>query len=491
MASLQLKLISGGNLEQGYTFDFSSSGGSIGRSKDCDWTLDDADRYISNKHILISLIDHTFVLTDVSSNGVFINNSQVPLGKGNTCALALGDHITLGKFRIEVAGIELQSAALANVMPGAIPPAPHNLRHASATQSSHGDLLDLINCPKDSQPIVNADSQSPDSLGLFAILSGHVQPPAVQTFDYKSTVKPTESASASNSQSFTDNVAQARSGNNSQSSQTPQQANTSNNSTSPSTIPDDWNFDDSQVAAPSHVAPPERAVAQSAPLIDQIPNPSLAEQPPVNAQQSSSFPPAKPTTKETFFELLYQKLGLPKAQIDTVDQTQFANDLVQILTTSTQGIMALLAGRSVFKQESRLSMTMIKPQSNNPIKFSLDPSDTLEMLLVKKKPGYMSAQDAYAEALHDVQLHQMAFLSGLQATLNGLLDELSPRVIEQELNKSQQGFLGLKVNSQKWQIFADKQAALHKQVAENLNDILSRHFSSAYEKHIDAASNNK
>ena len=109
------------------------------------------------------------------------------------------------------------------------------------------------------------------------------------------------------------------------------------------------------------------------------------------------------------------------------------------------------------------------------------------MLLVKKKPGYMSAKDAYAEAMNDVQLHQTAFLAGLQATLCGLVDELSPSVIERELSKKEKGFLGLKANTHKWQLLVEKQDRLRKQVSENLNDILSRHFSDAYEKHIDNA----
>lgn len=483
MASLQLKLISGGAPDQNPSFDFSEHGGTIGRSKDCDWTLEDVDRYISNKHILITFINNTFILTDISSNGVFINNSQVPLGKGNTSVLARGDQVILGKFCMEVVALELQSSV---PLPEAIPAVAHN-----AGRPDSGDLLDLIKRPDRSFVPSEPDAQAADNLGLFAILSGNVQSPPAQNFDYKSPNKTTESAPSLNSQAFTCNLTQEASGNKKQSIQRPAQTATSSKNTLSSTIPDDWNFDDSYIAQSSHSPLPEPEIPLTVPQVDQAKNVKSAKKAPAYKEPENAAQPMQPNPRDNFFELLYKKLGLPKEQIDSIDHTQFANDVVDILTTSTQGLMALLAGRSVFKQESRLSMTMIRPQSNNPLKFALDPSDTLEMLLVKKKPGYMSAQDAYLEAMNDAQLHQMAFLSGLQATLSGLLDELSPVVIEQATSKNEKGFLGLKVSAQKWQVFVEKQETLHKQVSENLNDILSRHFSSAYEKHIDEANNKK
>ena len=527
MASLQLTLITGNPLNQDYTFNFSTYGGSIGRSSDCDWTLDDAERYISKKHILISFIDNTFVLTDVSSNGVFINNSHSPIGKGNTCKLALDDQIILGKFGIKVTQIILQSpsnvtSAIWSVNSPAIMPT----EQAHIEPDLNNGLLDLVNNTDNSHTPTNTDAPVPENLGLFDILSDNLQSPPAQQFNYKSTnesVNSTDELLAPVSSPMV-------SDNNSQLNNRPIHTNSLNHPPPTGTIPDDWGLDDLLVNEPSNnispksttsvkpdpVTPTSNRIAQehstdlpeeqeldaalintNLPLSNTVKEKHIKQTENVNVQikntndveQLEKTAPTQKTAKDDFFQLLYEKLGLPKESITSVDQTQFATDLANILTTSTQGIMALLAGRSVFKQESRLEMTMIKPQSNNPIKFSLDPSDTLEMLLVKKKPGYMSAQDAYAEALHDAQLHQMAFLSGLQATLSGLLNELSPTAIEQETNKKDTGFLGLKVGSQKWQTFVEKQEALHKQVSENLNDILSRHFSAAYEKHINDANN--
>ena len=455
MASLQLTLISGGTENQNHRFDFSNRGGTIGRSKECDWALEDPNRFISNKHISISLLDNRFVLTDTSSNGVFINNSQTPVGKGNTYALAQGDKIALGKFCIEVRSIDIQPALSANHAPSPV------YANAPDTHSPQSSLA--------------PQSEAEDSLGLFAILSGDVQSTPQQTTDYKSPHE-TKGADAFLNDELVSKELETSS------HQFSVNTDLSKNTQSPSTIPEDWNFDAS-IVVPANKPSSEQKLPEidrplSEPKVDTSP---VAPEPIITAH-------SKPVSaSDNFFELLYEKLGLPKEQLHSVDQATFADDLAQVLLTSTQGIMGLLAGRSVFKTESRLSMTMIRPQSNNPIKFSIDPTDTLEMLLVKKKPGYMSAKDAYAEALNDLQLHQAAFLSGLQATLCGTVNELSPSNIEHEVSHKQKGFLGMKATTQKWQMFVDKQDALKKQVSENLNDILSRHFSEAYEKHIDSA----
>ncbi len=578
MPHLQLSMVSEGIADQIRTFQFTSLGGTIGRSKDCDWTLNDVDRYISNKHIVISYLDNQFMLTDQSSNGVFINDAASPLGKGNHHKLSPSDRITLGKFCLVVEAIECDSHN-----PAFVPqmPSTNSLQADDPTNSDSG-LLDLISGASASadsstsnlganveQNIGDSFSQklpNTDSLGLQDILSS----PAKPSFDSQQNMGnfdddfTSSGATASNHEGAsnldpfslgtnTNEVSPfARSdGDNNNNhasanpfSQTTERYETQSNMQPSNIIPEDWDLgdspsEDSNDAATldasqvdftrnegvntEHTAPktpqlPGAALLTPTPSVSgpsvsepsvSVPSISTPPTPPIpTASSVSPGIPAQPTSdyaapapmpstthskqtvtaqsEDVFFHALYEKLGLPKEYIDTVDKTQFADDIVNVLMTSTQGIMALLAGRSVFKQESRLSMTMIKPQSNNPIKFSIDPSDTLEMLLVKKKPGYMSAQDAYAEALNDIQLHQMAFLSGLQATLAGVVGELSPEQIEQEARDSGQSFIGLKMNNIRWQLFRDKQDSLGKQVNENLNELLSKYFSDAYEAQINS-----
>lgn len=75
---------------------------SIGRSAAADWMLEDPDRVLSKVHCRIEHQAGRFVLTDTSTNGVFINRSTESLGHGNTAVLNNGDKLQIGPFTIAV-----------------------------------------------------------------------------------------------------------------------------------------------------------------------------------------------------------------------------------------------------------------------------------------------------------------------------------------------------------------------------------------------------
>jgi len=77
----------------------------IGRAPTADWVLSDPDRLLSKLHCRVEQRNDRFVLTDTSTNGVFVNESASPLGTGNERALQDGDRLQLGGFTL-VASIE-------------------------------------------------------------------------------------------------------------------------------------------------------------------------------------------------------------------------------------------------------------------------------------------------------------------------------------------------------------------------------------------------
>ncbi|MEW8395664.1 MAG: FHA domain-containing protein, partial [Candidatus Thiodiazotropha sp.] len=85
------------------TVTFDDQGGSIGRRGENDWVLPDPERFISGRHALIDFSDGAFHITDLSSNGIFINRSAQPMGKNNRVALHHGDSLTIGDYEIGVA----------------------------------------------------------------------------------------------------------------------------------------------------------------------------------------------------------------------------------------------------------------------------------------------------------------------------------------------------------------------------------------------------
>ncbi|PKI02973.1 type VI secretion system-associated FHA domain protein TagH [Glaciecola sp. 33A] len=522
MSYLKLKLLSATVIGQNDECSFTDLGGSIGRAPDCDWTLIDTDRFVSKKHLLISFRNQQFILTDVSSNGAVINNANAPLGHGNEHVLQKSDVLVIGKHSVQVEEINLQYTEDSTAQ--------------LTDNQTDGDLLGLVMGAEAAAPLEANPSSfftpsgpqnfghnaSPSGdLGLKELLSEPLISPAASTPQIPSNQFNPSAQTNSPFSTASDSVVKVGDG----------------------VIPDDWEmFDvgdlkpanDTQQPAPQQeIANPfaeelEKPIFEPltptsagsewltptpsqdinnqgaqvlAPTVAPAPAPdvydSKNERPVIPPSVTADIPQQNNTNQgvsekvslavsgdDTFFCMLYEKLGLPKEFMSTVDKETFAEDVATVMLSTTKGVMSLLASRTAFKQESRLSATLIQPRSNNPIKFSIDPEDTLEMLLVKKKKGYMTTGDAYDEALKDIQLHQMAFMAGLQGTLIGLLAELAPETIEKQVNEKSKRFMGLNANSQCWQLYKEKQSTLAKSVTENLNEILGSYFSDAYQSQI-------
>ncbi|MEQ8584653.1 MAG: type VI secretion system-associated FHA domain protein TagH [Thalassobaculaceae bacterium] len=79
---------------------FDGTGGVIGRGRRCDWRLPDPDRFVSTTHADIAFDGSRFHVTDLSTNGLFVNGSATPLGRGVRRPLQDGDRLTLGDFEL-------------------------------------------------------------------------------------------------------------------------------------------------------------------------------------------------------------------------------------------------------------------------------------------------------------------------------------------------------------------------------------------------------
>ncbi|MGD9387008.1 MAG: type VI secretion system-associated FHA domain protein TagH [Gammaproteobacteria bacterium] len=86
---------------------FTVHGGSIGRAPDNDWVLPDPDRFISGHHASIDYRDGGYFLRDTSTNGVFVNRSEQPVGRGTPIRLYDGDELRMGDYMFRASIIEV------------------------------------------------------------------------------------------------------------------------------------------------------------------------------------------------------------------------------------------------------------------------------------------------------------------------------------------------------------------------------------------------
>ena len=81
---------------------FGVGGGTIGRSADNDWVLPDPLRYVSAHHARVSFRQGAYFLEDLSTNGVYVNDGEKPLGQAGPHRLANGDLLRFGDYQVGV-----------------------------------------------------------------------------------------------------------------------------------------------------------------------------------------------------------------------------------------------------------------------------------------------------------------------------------------------------------------------------------------------------
>ena len=102
--SLQLQIINipEGELLAETCFQIPASGGVLGRSTDSLVELPDSSRFLSGQHARIFQEENDWLVEDLSTNGLLVNSSVIPLGAGKKQTLSDGDILTLGDYRILV-----------------------------------------------------------------------------------------------------------------------------------------------------------------------------------------------------------------------------------------------------------------------------------------------------------------------------------------------------------------------------------------------------
>ncbi len=83
--ALHLKIISRHRqgLGERAAMEFGHNGGTIGRSLESDWVLPDGQRYLSSRHASIDFRSGSYYIVDTSTNGVYVNDAEQPVGRGN------------------------------------------------------------------------------------------------------------------------------------------------------------------------------------------------------------------------------------------------------------------------------------------------------------------------------------------------------------------------------------------------------------------------
>jgi type VI secretion system protein len=81
---------------------FGVNGGSVGRALDNDWVLPDPKRVVSGHHFEVQYQGGAYWLRDLSTNGVYVNDSEDPASRQGRVELRDGDRLRVGPYEILV-----------------------------------------------------------------------------------------------------------------------------------------------------------------------------------------------------------------------------------------------------------------------------------------------------------------------------------------------------------------------------------------------------
>ncbi len=153
------------------------------------------------------------------------------------------------------------------------------------------------------------------------------------------------------------------------------------------------------------------------------------------------------------------------------------------------GLRATLIARASVKSEFRIEQTMIRARGNNPLKFAAGDDDALAALLGAGRRTDMPAEQAVADALKDIRLHELATMAAMQAAVRTLLDGLEPARLRAAAEQgSGRSLLPAHRKARAWDAYEELHARTVRALADDFDSVFGKAFARAYERALADAS---
>jgi type VI secretion system protein len=426
---------------------FGIRGGSVGRAEGSDWVLPDMNRIVSNKHSIIDFHDGGFFLTDTSTNGVFLNNADKPLGYNNAVRLHEGDSLVIGEYRIRV---EIESTD----------------RFSMPSQDDSPRSIDAVMCESAWQ-----ESEKPEPLPL-----GLSREDGLQLESRDSLSKAWDSVEDKFSHPA------------SQSDHTPAINDAfSVPAAHMEQLPEDW--DKIGVSADkgrAHDDSPEKHPLADGGFQSSRPPHGLSDCTLNESSLDSASQVFSTGNSPNGINEFLQGAGLDPAKVRSDNPRLSLTQLGRLYREMIQGVMDVLIARASLKNEFRMPHTIIRATENNPLKFSVGVDDALEYLFFKDGEGFLQPEDAFREVYQDIKEHQFATVVGMRAAFHSLLQMFAPERLQSKFKKrSKWGWLSFRNRkAANWELYEQWYSELMTDTDDHFQQLFSTEFGRAYENEI-------
>ncbi len=428
----------------------------VGRGGGMDWILPDPSRHISSHHFDITFKGGKYYLTDVSTNGTFLQGQRYRLDGPHE--IRNGDRFTVGHYIV--------GASIAQAQQPAAPPRSAPSGHRS-----------MIQQPPTWAPAAGADDpwetigRSPTPSYVPSAAPSHPPPQGTGGLRRPPTSygQGTPSAPPSPPQ---------------QPSAPPQYSAPPPQSQPPQPQPPQQPAPPPPQSVPPYSVPPvapaggPAAMPMPRPEVTPVPvAPGPSPAPIPAAAMRPAQPAAVPASNADVFRAFCEGAGLDPAAYGEADMVRLAQQLGTCTRIAVQEIMTMLKDRAAVKHFTRGGeRTMRSASGNNPMKFLPDTEQALEAMFLKPRDGFMKGPDGFENALHDIRQHQAAVFAALQPALAHVLAGLSPEEVSGEAGS---GIMG-GGKSRAWETFVERWDAKAETGENGMLDVFLSAFSKAY-----------
>lgn len=444
------------NLGERSVKEFGPDGGTIGRSLESDWVLPDGQRYLSSRHASIDYRAGSYYVIDTSTNGVYVNGAEKPVGRGNPQRLFSDDRIRIGDYVMRVTvddsdstGEQLSGSPHVDPVDSAmrVDPAESSEQALLAEHEITGVGLDLLLDEDHSQSLA-AHREPTRFSGEFDLSSLSLE----DTGDSHTQTRPDPSAP------LTDDEPAA--------SETP-------------------SADPQRARAPSEQAPeapPARRAAQAAPTQVRRDAKPADSGPKQSAAQAGDRATGG---ADDAFNAFLTGAGLEAPDLEQREIAQIMHTLGRVMRETVTGLTESLHLRAVQKGTLKQSNTTIQPSDNNPLKFTAGIDESLQALLFGKSAEYMSSVDAVRGAFRDVKLHQQTLMRALYTAVERYTERLDPDQIEEQFANGRRGTLLGATNKLKyWDYYKDLYLVLAQHPTGELPAQFLEELAKAYDEEL-------
>ena len=461
----------------------------IGRSADAGWQIDDPDMFVSRAHCRISGGRDGYFVTDTSSSGLFINDSDSPLGAGKSTRLQSGMRLRLGDYTVHV---DLQTPTAQ--APAAGQPVPERLPPASRAPVSIG-RDDFFSAKVEEEPRRPRPADLPNPFeqpvaGAFErAASSQRSSPA---FDDPFSLDPVATPVSKNAAPYPEPGGAASQADPFSLDPVPSSSRGAERAGKLSDFTDDFGF--GPAAAPSSAngagstGQRERIAQrpQSTNPWDLPVQPAEVPPPPrVGAAAKPARPPAAAQPGETALRSAFlHGMGVEEADFPGRDSIAEMEKFGREYRLMMEGLMQLLRKRAEEKGNARVAQTMVGASEVNPLKFLPTVDDAIVTLIAERSPGFLAGEAAIADAVRDLAQHHVRAWRGIQAALRRMIDRFDPAAIEEELKSNSaigtllSGGRGAKL----WELYQKRHREIAESAEKSFLGEIGTDFRDAYEE---------